>query len=90
MHSEPLRLGQSIDYLAPTVEPMVKSERSGTFDQEGAAGGQSIEWLRSSPMPRRRHGLLPLVAAVNAREQLRRASVVPRRQQVQKFCMRPN
>jgi hypothetical protein len=90
VHSEPLRFRQSVDDLAPAVEPVVKSESSRTFDQEGAAGGQSIEWLRSSPMPGRRHGLLRLVAAVNTREQLRRASVVPRRQQVQKFCMRPN
>src|SRR4051794_28657999 len=37
VHSEPLRLGQSVDDLAPAVEPVVKSERGGTFDQEGAA-----------------------------------------------------
>src|SRR5437868_2516654 len=75
VHSEPLRLGQSVEDLAPAVESVVKSERSGTFDQQGAAGGQPIEWLRSSPMPGRCQGLLRLVAALNAREQLRRASL---------------
>lgn len=90
VHSEPLQLGQRVDDLAPAVKSVVKSERSGTFDQEGTARGQPLEWLCSSPMPGRRHGLLRLIAALNAREQLRRASAVPRCHQVQKFCMRPN
>jgi hypothetical protein len=72
VHSEPLRLGRCVDDPAPPVESVVKSEGSGIFDQEGAAGGQPIEWLRSSPMPSRCHGLLRLIAAFNAREQLRR------------------
>jgi hypothetical protein len=82
VHAEPLWLGGCVDDLAPAVESVVKSERSGIFDQEGAARGQPIEWLRSSPMPSRCHGLLRLIAAFNAREKLRRASVVPRRQQI--------